>query len=815
MKILKFGGTSVGSPESIKQVIEIIAGRKKQNENISVVVSAFSKVTDQLTNIGYLAACGNEDYKILLNDLEARHTNAIKSLINIKKQSNVLANVKMMINDLDEVIKGVVLVKEISLSVLDFIMSFGERLSAYIISEAIKDQGINCGFLDARVVIKTDDHFGSARIDVPATYKNIRNYFKKNKELQIITGFISSTHKNQTTTLGRQGSDYSASIFGAALNASAIEIWTDVDGVMTADPREVKKAFPIKSLTYEEAMEMSYFGAKVIHPPTMQPAMEKNIPIVIKNTFNPLAQGTIVCRKGFSNGHLIKGISSISDIAILRVQGAGMVGVAGTSKRLFGALAKESVNVILITQASSEHSICVAINSKNVERARNAVEEEFSLEIKTKLMEDVVLEEDLSIIAVVGENMRHRHGIAGKLFYALGKNGINLVAIAQGSSELNISAVINGQDEAKALNVIHETFFLSDTKSLNVFLLGTGLIGSTLLQQINQQKDFHKTEQSLEIKVVAVSNIDKMYFDVDGIPIESWEDLLKEAKEKMDLKKFIGKMKNANLPNSIFVDCTANKFDESVYLDILSANISIVTPNKRANSGELKYYRKLRETANAHNVSFLYETNVGAGLPVISTLKELLSTGDRILKIEAILSGTLSYIFNSFKEDRAFSEIVREAKEKGFTEPDPRDDLNGLDVARKILILAREIGLTFEPKDIKVKSLIPENCRLTKSVNEFFTKLKAADAVFDKLKKSAEKEHRVLRYIATLENGKAVVDLKPIDRNHPFYNLSGSDNIISFTTERYKTTPLVIKGPGAGAEVTAAGVFADILRLAN
>jgi aspartokinase/homoserine dehydrogenase 1 len=815
MKVLKFGGTSVGTPENINRVIEIVCEQKKKNNGISVVASAFNGVTNQLTSIGTLAANAQEKFKDMLNDLELRHINAVKTLINVNKQSMILANVKMLINELDDVVKGVFLVQEISPRVLDFIMSFGERLSAYIICETIKDKGIKCEFLDARKLIITDDCFGNARVDFEVTNKNIKNYFKSHRALQIITGFIASTPNKQTTTLGRQGSDYTASIFGAALIASSIEIWTDVDGVMTADPQKVKRAFSISRLSYEEAMELSYFGAKVIYPPTMQPASERNIPIHIKNTFNPKAEGTIIGNKLFSNHHLIKGITSIREIAILRVQGSGMIGVAGISMRLFGALARKKINVILITQASSEHSICVAIDTKNSEAAKKVIKEEFSLEIATHRMEEVIVEGGLSIIAIVGENMRHRHGIAGRLFQSLGKNGINLVAIAQGSSELNISAVIDNQDETKALNVIHDAFFLSNTKSLNIFLLGTGLIGSTLLQQIEQQKNHLKEENGIDIRVVAVSNSKKMFFDYDGISIEHWKKLLEKSNNKMDVEKFIKNMKNANLSSSVFVDCTANAYNALTYTEILSSNISIVTPNKKACSGKYEYYKKLKDIAAEHNVRFLYETNVGAGLPIINTLNDLLTTGDKILKVEAILSGTLSYIFNSFSGNKHFSEVVREAKEKGYTEPDPRDDLNGMDVARKLLILSREIGLPIELSNIRIQSLISKKCIKAESINIFFKELMRMDDYFEKMKIDALKNKKVLRYIAILKGGKAEVSLKSVDSQHPFYPLSGSDNVISFTTERYKETPLVIKGPGAGAEVTAAGVFADILRISN
>ncbi len=815
MKILKFGGSSVGNPGRIKKVIEIIQNSAAENKKIAAVFSAFQGVTDQLINISKLASNGNSSYEEILKEIEKRHIAAAKELIDVKRQSSILASLKMNLNELDDVVHGVFLVKEISPRTLDFIMSFGERMSAYLIAEALKDKGTDAEFLDSRKLVKTDDNFGSARINFEATNKNISSYFKSNNKTQIITGFIGTTLNNETTTIGRGGSDYTASIFGAALNVDEIQIWTDVDGVLTANPTKVKKAFSLESITYEEAMELSHFGAKVIHPPTMQPAMNKKIPIRIKNTFSPDFAGTVIQEKNPEQSFAIKGISSIDNIALLRVQGSGMIGVAGIAQRIFGALARKYINIILITQASSEHSLCIAVLPQFAESARQAIKDEIKYEIRDNLINEPLVENDLSIIAIVGENMRRTPGISGKVFQALGRNGVNIVAIAQGSSELNISTVVSKANESKALNALHDAFFLSLTKSLHVFLAGTGLIGSTMLKQIQNQYEFLKKEYSLSINIAGLANSDKMYVDGNGIDIEQWKNKLSSEGTKSNINRFVKEMINLNLPNSVFVDCTSSDAVVAKYKSILDSAISIVTPNKKANSGSYSYYKDLRHSAFIHNVKFMYETNVGAGLPIIGTLQDLVTSGDKVLKIEGVLSGTLSYIFNSYTSGKKFSEIVAEAKEKGYTEPDPRDDLKGTDVARKLLILAREIGLQLELDDVKVENLVPEEARNSRSIDSFFNKLKKYDDSFEKRRSQAEAENKVLRYIAKLENGKAEIALQAVEKNHPAYLLNGSDNILIFTTKHYEIRPIVIKGPGAGADVTAAGVFADVIRIAN
>jgi aspartokinase/homoserine dehydrogenase 1 len=813
MKILKFGGSSVAKPERIRSVIEIM--KPYLQEKPALVFSAFGGVTDSLIALSTAALAGKSEYKDELKALEARHLDAVRELIGVQKQSSIIAQVKYTFNELEDVLHGVFLVKERTPRTLDYIMSFGERLSAYIIAEAMKDQGIAAEFLDARQVVRTDHNFGYARIDFEKTNALIQQHFASRTQLQVITGFIGSSPSGETTTIGRSGSDYTAAIFAGALKASDLEIWTDVDGMMTADPRKVKKAFTVREMTYEEAMELSHFGAKVIFPATMQPAMINRIPIWIKNTFNPTFEGTVISEKSNGRNLIIKGISSMDKISLLSVQGSGLMGVVGVSMRLFGTLAKENISVILISQASSEHSICFAIESNKTQQAKTAIEKEFQYEIRSKEMDAVKVEESLAIVAIVGENMKHNPGTSGRMFNALGKSGININAIAQGSSELNISAVIHQQDIAKALNVLHEAFFLSDRKVLNVFLVGTGLIGKSLLAMMQKQFSQLAKQNQLEIHVVGIANTKKMLFHEDGLKLNDAIATMLDEGEEMNLNNFIGTMISMNLSNSIFVDCTSSEEVTEHYETILSSNISIVTPNKKANSGAYQKYQTLKQAAQRRGVKFLYETNVGAGLPVINTLHDLLVSGDAVLSIEAVLSGTLNYIFSSFKPGDKFSDVVKEAKAKGYTEPDPRDDLNGMDVARKILILSREAGLTLELSDIKVENLVPEDCRGEMAVEKFFEQLETHNGYFEKLAQDAASRNEKLRYMAVLKDGKTSIKLGSVNAQHPFYSLSGSDNIILLTTERYNERPMVIRGPGAGAEVTAAGVFADIIRIGN
>ncbi len=812
MKVLKFGGSSVASPARIRSVIEII--KPYLEGKVAVVFSAFGGVTDELIEISKLALAGDDQYAQKADLLEKRHLQAVRELISIQKQSTILAQVKIKMNELEDVLHGVYLVKERTPRTLDYIMSFGERLSAFIIAEAMKDQGIPAQYLDARTVIFTDNQFGHAKVDFDITNKRIAEHFERHPEVQVITGFIGTADTGETTTLGRSGSDYTAAIFAAALQATDLEIWTDVNGMMTADPRLVKKAFTVPQMSYEEAMELSHFGAKVIFPATMQPAMVSRIPIWIKNTFNPSFKGTVIHAQS-TNGKLVKGISSMNGVSLLNIQGSGLLGVVGVSMRLFATLARERINVILISQASSEHSICIAIESQFARQAKLSIEKEFQHEMRSEEIDQVHVEDGLSIVAVVGDGMKHAPGTSGRMFSGLGKNGINVMAIAQGSSERNISAVVRQSDIAKALNALHESFFLSDRKVLNIFLVGTGLIGNALIHMMNEQFAKLASENLLEVNVIAVANSTRMLFNEEGLPLATCIPDMKQGGEAMKLSAFIQRMISANRPNSIFVDCTSSEEVTDSYAAILEANISIVTPNKKANSGSYEKYQHLRSVAFKRGVKFFYETNVGAGLPVINTLNDLLLSGDRVISIEGVLSGTLNFIFSAFTEGKKFSEVVREAKAKGYTEPDPRDDLSGLDVARKILILSRETGLALELKDIGIENLVPVDCRGDMGVEEFFKVLSRHDDEFEKLRRQAGAKREKLRYKAVLEKGKVSVHLGSVDEQHPFYSLSGSDNIILLTTERYHDRPMVIRGPGAGATVTAAGVFADIIRIGH
>lgn len=815
MKILKFGGTSVGSAKSLKLVTGIIKSYRDNDENIAVVCSAMNGVTNLILKASQLAKETNDQYLKITREIENKHAETIRDLLDTRSQSKSLSNLKMTINSLEEILYGVSLVKELSTRTLDLLLSFGEQLSVPVITKYLQQEKINAVSVDSRTLIFTNNNFGKAQVNYDLTNKAIQDYFGKLNGTAIVTGFIASGENLETTTLGRGGSDFTAAILGAALEANEIEIWTDVDGVMTTDPRIVKNAFSLPYLSYLEAMEMSHFGAKIIYPPSLQPAFSKHIPLRIKNTFNAEFEGTTIGIESKDTGKLIKGISSIQSVSLISLTGPGMVGIPGVSSRLFSILAQHQISVILITQASSEHSICFAIDPKDSAPAQSAIKQEFEFEIERGRIDTPIVDGDKSIIAIIGENMQNTPGISSKLFSALGKNGINTTAIAQGSSEVNISVVIDENDLSKSLNAVHQAFFISEAKTLNLFMVGVGLIGSTLINQIKAQAVYLQQERLLEINIIALSNTRKMFFDKNGILPEQWKQTLDKNGEKANLDKFAQQMVDMNLPNSIFVDNTSSPEIPGYYQQILAASISVVTPNKLANSGKYTDYQKLQKEAFLHGVKYLYETNVGAGLPVINTMTDLKYSGDKILKIEGVLSGTLSYIFNNFTGDAKFSDVVLEAKENGYTEPDPRDDLNGMDVARKILILARESGIALEPEEVIVQNILPASCMTADSIDTFFEELVKSNDHFEKIKYKAIAENKKLRFVASLEQGNAKVELIAVNDEHPFYSLSGSDNIIAFTTNRYYDRPLVIKGPGAGAEVTAAGVFSEIISISN
>jgi len=795
MKILKFGGTSVGSVQSIRTLLNILNKEVANGERPVVVLSAMSGVTNLLLSMAEGAANG-VDFSESLKELETRHFDVVKSLLSVQNQNPAFTKLKIFFNQLEDLLQGILTLKELTPKTRDQVLSFGERCSTVMICKIAAQYIPESHCVNASELIKTDSAFGNAKVNMDLSELLIRGFQQEHSDnVLFVTGFIASNDAGQITTLGRGGSDYTAAILGAALNAQEIQIWTDVNGMMTADPRMVKKAFSLPELTYTEAMELSYFGAKVIYPPTMTPAFLKKIPIVIKNTFEPLFEGTVIRHDCKPSNLPIKGISSINNISVLNLEGSGMVGKSGFSGRLFSLLAREQINVILITQSSSEHSITFAVNPHDTAKARQLIEQEFELELMAKKLDEVVIEQNLAIIAIVGENMKQTPGVSGKLFHALGRNGVNVRAIAQGSSEYNISVIISAHDLAKALNAVHDGFFTQLTKTLHAFCLGTGNIGQTLFKQLNAHSDYLQEHNGIQVKIAGVSNTRKMIFNGDGISLDNWQDELQANGETADLKEFVARMKGMNLPNCVFIDNTASPKPVEFYEEVFKSNISVITCNKIGNSASYKQYKSFRDAARQHGVDFLYETNVGAGLPIIGTLKNLMNSGDRISKIEAILSGTISFIFNNFKGDACFHDVVKEAQDKGYTEPDPRDDLSGRDFMRKILILARDAGYPMEEADVKIESVLPPACLRAKTVDDFYAALKAEDAFFTNLKTQAVAIGKVLRYIGKLEDGKAAITLQMVDEHHPFYTLSGSDNIISFTTDRYKERPLVVKAP--------------------
>ncbi|MEM8521042.1 bifunctional aspartate kinase/homoserine dehydrogenase I [Flavobacterium sp. PL12] len=814
MKVLKFGGSSVANAQNIKLVIDIIVNSAK-DEKLIVVVSAFSKVTDLLQLASRKAAAGDESFKEILIEIEKKHLEAIKELIPISEQSSLLSHIKRIINHLETLLDGCYLLGELSLRTADTILSFGELLSSYIIAEALKQNLKNSGYKDSRELIKTNSHFGKASVNFEISNQLIIDYFESNEnQVVVLPGFIAASLDGINTTLGRGGSDYSAAIMAGALNANQLEIWTDVNGMYTANPKVVKQAQPIAFISYQEAMELSHFGAKVLYPPTIQPVLRKNIPILIKNTFEPDAEGTYISNQEMTYKNPVKGISHIDNITLITLEGPGMIGVTGSSKRLFEVLSHQEINVIFITQASSEHSICIGILNSDADLAQEVINKAFEVEISQNKIDPCIVERNLCIIALVGENMKNHQGLSGRMFSTLGKNNVNIRAIAQGASERNISAVINERDVKKALNTLHENFFEENTKQLNLFVMGVGNVGEKFIEQIHQQNNYLKENLKINVRVVAISNSRKMHFDEEGIDLNEWQSLLQNG-ETADQENFISAVKDLNLRNSIFVDITANESISKTYEHYLKRNIAVVTCNKIACASEYDNYKKLKNLSQKFNAPFLFETNVGAGLPIIDTVKNLVASGDKVHKIQAVLSGSLNFIFNNFDQKNTFHDVVKEAGVQGFTEPDPKIDLSGIDVARKILILIRESGYQMEIDAITNESFMPAECLETTSNEAFFESLKVHASHFENIYKEALSKDSRLKYVAQFENGKANVGLRFIPKDHPFYNLEGKDNIVLFFTDRYVDQPLLIKGAGAGAAVTASGIFADVIRIGN
>ena len=814
MKVLKFGGTSVANAQNIKLVLDIVS-KKAADEKLVVVVSALSKVTDMLLLASKKAAAGDESLKEILIEIEKKHLEALKELIPVTEQSSLLSHIKRIINHLETLLDGCYLLGELSLRTSDTILSFGELLSSYIIAEALKQNFQNSSYKDSRELIKTNSNFGKAAVNFEITNELINDFFASNEDqVVVIPGFIAASMDGINTTLGRGGSDYTAAIIAGALHANELQIWTDVNGMFTANPKVVKQAQPIAFISYQEAMELSHFGAKVLYPPTIQPVLKKNIPILIKNTFEPEVEGTYISNQEMVNTNPVKGISHIDKITLITLEGPGMIGVSGSSKRLFEVLSHKNINVIFITQASSEHSICIGILNVDAAVAEEAINSAFEAEIAQNKIDPCIVEKNLCIIALVGENMKNHQGLSGRMFSTLGKNNVNIRAIAQGASERNISAVINERDVKKALNTLHENFFEENTKQLNLFVMGVGNVGEKFIEQIHQQKKFLKENLKINLRVIALSNSRKMYFDEEGISLKDWQFLL-ETGEAADTEKFIMNVKEFNLRNSIFVDITANESISKTYEHFLKRNIAVVTCNKIACASEYDNYKKLKKLSQQFNAPFLFETNVGAGLPIIDTVKNLVASGDKVNKIQAVLSGSLNFIFNNFDENNTFHDVVKEAGVQGFTEPDPKIDLSGIDVARKILILIRESGYKMEIDEITNESFMPATCLETITNEAFFESLKEHADHFEAIYREAMSKDSRLKYVAQFENGKANVSLRFIPKDHPFYNLEGKDNIVLFFTDRYVDQPLLIKGAGAGAAVTASGIFADVIRIGN
>ncbi len=810
MKVLKFGGTSVGSVESILSLKEIVL-KEAQEQNLVVVVSALGGITDKLIQTSRLAVEGKDEWRQEFDNMVDRHHKMIDTIItDAKKRETLFNTVDSLFEQLRSIYFGVFLIHDLSSKTQDAIVSYGERLSSQIVATLID----GARWFDSREFIKTEYKNGKHQLDAELTNTLVRKAFADLPRISLVPGFISKDkHNGETTNLGRGGSDYTAAIIAAALNADVLEIWTDVDGFMTADPKVIPAAYTINQLSYIEAMELCNFGAKVIYPPTIYPVCIKNIPIKVKNTFNPEHPGTLIKEKIDDDNKPIKGISSIKGTTLITVTGLSMVGVIGVNRRIFTALADNGISVFLVSQASSENSTSIGVKDDDAEAAIEVLNNEFHKEIETGAMYPMSAESGLATIAIVGENMKHTPGIAGKLFGALGRSGISIIACAQGASETNISFVVQQDFLRKSLNVIHDSFFLSEYKVLNIFICGIGTVGGKLIEQIRDQQEVLKKENRLNLNVVGIASSSKAIFSRDGIDLYNYKSAL-DASEPSNSQKLLEGILKMNIFNSVFVDCTASQEIADLYEPLLKHNVSVIACNKIAASSDYENYIKLKNIALTHGVKFRFETNVGAGLPIIGTINDLVHSGDRILKIEAVLSGTLNFIFNELSADVPFSETVRRAREQGYAEPDPRIDLSGMDVIRKLVILAREAGYQVEPKDVEKHLFVPDEY-FEGDVETFWQRLPELDEDFEKRRQTLEKENKRWRFVACLDGGKTCVSLQAVDIHHPFYDLEGSNNIVMLTTERYKEYPMLIQGYGAGASVTAAGVFANIMSIAN
>ena len=810
MKVLKFGGTSVGSVKSILSLKNIVEKESKK-QPLVVVVSALGGITDKLLNTAQLALNGDEEYKNEFDSMVTRHHQMIDTIItDNKKREKLYDTVDSLFEQLKSIYYGVYLIHDLSEKTQNAIVSYGERLSSNITAALIS----NAKLFDARNFIQTEYKNHKHTLDSELTNQLVCKTFKEQPEISVVPGFISrDKHTGETTNLGRGGSDYTAAIIAAALNAEVLEIWTDVDGFMTADPKVIHTAYTINELSYKEAMELCNFGAKVVYPPTIYPVCVKNIPIWVKNTFNPDSRGTVIKEKIHNDQKVIKGISSISETTLITVTGLSMVGVIGVNRRIFTALAINGISVFLVSQASSENSTSIAVKDSDAAKAVEVLNEEFAKEIETGSMYPMHAERGLATIAIVGENMKHTPGIAGKLFGTLGRSGINIIACAQGAFETNISFVVDGINLRKSLNVLHDSFFLSEYNVLNLFICGVGTVGNKLIEQIKSQYEELKVNRRLKLNVVGIANSSHAIFNRNGIDLDSYQELLKNSDtcNNQQLRKEVVGM---NIFNSVFVDCTASKEVALSYQEFLEHNISVIAANKIAASSDYDSYIKLKKTALGRGVKFRFETNVGAGLPIIGTINDLCNSGDKILQIEAVLSGTLNFIFNELSGSIPFSEAVKRAKEQGYSEPDPRIDLSGTDVVRKLVILTREAGYKVEVDDVKKQLFIPESF-FNGTLEEFWNNLPQLDADFEMRRKKLESEGKRWRFVAKMEYGRTSVSLQEVEKGHPFYNLEGSNNIVMLTTERYKEYPMLIQGYGAGASVTAAGVFANIMSIAN